>query len=51
MGDSQVYFSKKLNISEALAPRILCLPVYFLYEQELLLEIKSLIKSAAASIR
>jgi dTDP-4-amino-4,6-dideoxygalactose transaminase len=51
MGDSQVYFSKKLDISEALAPRILCLPVYFLYEQELLLEIKSLIKSAAASIR
>lgn len=51
LGDSQVYFSKNLNISEALAPRILCLPVYFLYEQELLLEIKSLIKSAAASIR
>jgi dTDP-4-amino-4,6-dideoxygalactose transaminase len=49
-GDSKVYFSKNLDISEAIAPRILCLPVYFLYEPDLLLEIKSLIKSAVASI-
>jgi len=49
-GDSQVHFSNKLDISESIAPRILCLPVYFLYEQDLLLEIKSLIKSAVASI-
>jgi dTDP-4-amino-4,6-dideoxygalactose transaminase len=50
-GDSRVYFSKNLEISESIAPRILCLPVYFLYEQGLLLEIKSLIKSAVASIK
>lgn len=49
-GDSRVYFSKNLEISESIAPRILCLPVYFLYEQGLLLEIKSLIKSAVALI-
>jgi dTDP-4-amino-4,6-dideoxygalactose transaminase len=50
-GDSKVYFSKNLDISEAIAPRIICLPVYFLYEPDLLLEIKSLINSAVASIR
>jgi dTDP-4-amino-4,6-dideoxygalactose transaminase len=50
-GDSTVHFSKNLENSESIAPRILCLPVYFLYEQDLLLEIKSLITSAVASIR
>lgn len=51
MGDSQVHFSDNLKISESIAPRILCLPVYFLYEQNLLLEIRSLMKSAVASIK
>jgi dTDP-4-amino-4,6-dideoxygalactose transaminase len=50
-GDSRVSFSKNLEISESIAPRILCLPVYFLYEQGLLPEIRSLIKSAVASIK
>lgn len=49
-GDAQVVFDKNLTISESVATRILCLPVYISCTEEVKIEVQKLIKSALESL-
>lgn len=44
IGDAEVVFTSDLGISESIAKRILCLPVYVSYQDEVRKELESLLK-------
>ena len=49
-GDAEVIFDTNLTISESVATRILCLPVYISCTEEVKIEVQKLIKSALESL-
>jgi dTDP-4-amino-4,6-dideoxygalactose transaminase len=49
-GDADVIFDGDLEVSESIAKRILCLPVYVSYAEDVKREIKNLVKCALESV-